>query len=283
MRKRLQSNIALVCVLCFALAALCGFRAPAGTRNGYAPVSVYVDGLLTTSGYLVDGRTYLPLPDYCAALKLTYAPETPAAGESLRAQLGGLEMWVSGDGKYIAANGRYFYLADGLRIIGGVPCLPVVELAKLYCAQVSWDYATSSADIDTTAMRPLTAGDVFYDAEDLAWLSRIINAESGNQSLEGMMGVGNVVLNRVANPACPDTVYEVIFDTRYGVQFSPVETGSIYNEPNELSVVAAKLCLEGYNVAGNSLYFVNPATGSTSWFRRTRTFVVSIGEHDFYA
>ena len=69
----------------------------------------------------------------------------------------------------------------------------------------------------------------------------------------------------------------------YGVQFSPVETGGIYAEPNELSVIAAKLCLEGYNVAGDSLYFVNPATGSTSWFRETRTFVVTLGDHDFYA
>ena len=97
------------------------------------------------------------------------------------------------------------------------------------------------------------------------------------------MGVGNVVINRVNDPSCPDTVHDVIFDTRYGIQFSPVETGGIYAEPNEQSVIAAKLCLEGYNVAGDSLYFVNPETGSTAWFRETKTFVVTLGDHDFYA
>ncbi|HBR07840.1 MAG TPA: copper amine oxidase, partial [Clostridiales bacterium] len=190
---------------------------------------------------------------------------------------------VADGAEYMTANGRYFYLPYGVQIIGGEYCLPAAEIAALVCAEVQWDAATGSIDIDTTHTGALAGGDEFYDETDLMWLARIISAESGNQSMEGMMGVGNVVLNRVADPSCPDTVYEVIFDTRYGVQFSPVETGSIYLEPNEQSVIAAKLCLEGYNVAGSSLYFVNPATGSTLWFRETRVFVVSIGDHDFYA
>ena len=98
-----------------------------------------------------------------------------------------------------------------------------------------------------------------------------------------MTGVGNVVLNRVANPTCPDTVYDVIFDDRYGVQFSVTETGAIFMEPTEEAVLAAKMCLEGYNPVGDSLFFVNPVIGASSWFSSTRTYVASIGEHDFYA
>ncbi|MBE6967693.1 MAG: cell wall hydrolase, partial [Ruminococcaceae bacterium] len=121
------------------------------------------------------------------------------------------------------------------------------------------------------------------NAEDLHWLTQIIHAESGNQPLEGMIGVGNVVLNRVKDPTCPNTVYDVIFDCRYGVQFSPTETGSIYAEPNEMSIVAAKLCLEGYNTVGNSLYFVNPMIGISDWFSQTRVYITTIGEHAFFA
>lgn len=60
-----------------------------------------------------------------------------------------------------------------------------------------------------------------------------------------MLGVGDVVMNRVASGAFPGTVYEVIFDRRYGVQFSPVETGSIYLEPTEECVVAGKALPRG--------------------------------------
>ena len=130
---------------------------------------------------------------------------------------------------------------------------------------------------------PLYINDTFYNEQDVYWLSRIIYAESGNQPLAGQIGVGNVVLNRVDNSRFPDTVYEVIFDRTYGVQFSPVESGSIYAEPDEEAVVAAKLALEGYNTAGESLYFVNPDIGAGSWFASNLTYVTSIGDHDFYA
>lgn len=48
-------------------------------------------------------------------------------------------------------------------------------------------------------------------------------------------------------------------------------------------MLRAKLCLEGYDIVGGSLYFVNPDIGVSSWFRQTRTYVTSIGDHDFYA
>ena len=92
-----------------------------------------------------------------------------------------------------------------------------------------------------------------------------------------------MVLNRVSDERFPDSVYGVIFDQSYGVQFSPVETGGIYAEPDEEAVVAAKLALEGYNTAGESLYFVNPSIGAGSWFAANLTYVTSIGDHDFYA
>ena len=45
--------------------------------------------------------------------------------------------------------------------------------------------------------------------------------------------MGNVVLNRVASPDFPDTIYGVIFDDRWGGQFEPVRNGTVYQEPTE--------------------------------------------------
>ena len=170
------------------------------------------------------------------------------------------------------------------RSLDGDTYWPVSMLAGLFNCTVQKDSGTSSINIDATNMiYSIDSGDTYYDEDDVYWLSRIINAESGNQTLDGMLGVGNVVLNRSDSPSFPDGVYGVIFDSRYGIQFSPVETGGIYIEPNELAVIAAKLCLEGCSIAGDSLYFVNPDVGLTTWFRNTRTFVASIGDHDFYS
>ena len=113
-------------------------------------------------------------------------------------------------------------------------------------------------------------------------LSRIISAESRGEPLEGQIAVGNVVLNRVASADFPDTIYGVIFDDRWGGQFTPVRNGTIYQEPSARSVEAARLCLSGANTAGESLYFLAPALATNHWVMENRTHVVTIGSHWFY-
>lgn len=289
MTKRLKTNIALICAACIVAGLLCGSAAPVsatevtdGVAVGRESVPVYVDGILTTSCYMDEAREYMSVPDFCEALGMRCTAELPGDW-TLSGDFGGVVVSVSADGKYMSANGRYFYLKNGAVTMEGECFLPVAELAKVINADVRWDMATGSIDIDTTNMGVLAGGDSFYEESDLKWLSQIISAESGNQTLEGMLGVGDVVMNRVASELFPDNVHDVVFDTRYGIQFSPVESGGIYNDPSDLAVIAAKICLEGYNVVGDSLYFVNPETGTTKWFRETRTFVVTIGDHEFYA
>lgn len=288
MKTKVKRNIALLCAVCLLYALICGYTLPGAAGADAVPsgsletTAVYVDGILTASScYLIEDTSYMPPAALFAALQLSF--ETTEDGWILTGDAGAVTVRLSGDGQYLEANGRCLYLGAGPLDIDGVACLPVEPLAKVMGDVVRRDEGTGGVDIDTTHTAVLESGDSFYDAEDLKWLSRIISAESENQSLAGMIGVGNVVLNRVANASFPDTVQEVVFDTRYGIQFSPVETGAIYDEPSEQAVIAAKLCLDGASVAGDSLYFVNPETGSTAWFRETRTFVVTIEDHDFYA
>ena len=92
-----------------------------------------------------------------------------------------------------------------------------------------------------------------YDENDVYWLARIIEAEAGGESGEGKLAVANVVLNRVASGSYPDTIYDVIFDTKYGTQFEPTSNGAIYNTPSEESIEAAKRALSGENNIGGAL------------------------------
>ena len=123
----------------------------------------------------------------------------------------------------------------------------------------------------------------YYDSDELMWLSAIIHAEARGECFEGKPAVGTVVMNRVESQLYPDTVKDVIFDCRYGVQFSPTADGTIYLTPSDESVIAAKLCLEGYRTDSDILFFYNPEISESSFFRNERTFRFRIGNHEFYS
>ena len=114
-------------------------------------------------------------------------------------------------------------------------------------------------------------------------MSRIIYAEAGAEPFLGQLAVGNVVLNRTRSEKFPDTIYGVIFDRKYGVQFTPTENGRIYCVPSEESILAAKACLEGYTVSDRILYFIYEEIATSFWVPNNCTFVMGIGCHDFYS
>ena len=130
--------------------------------------------------------------------------------------------------------------------------------------------------------RLLKSGAQVYNADQVYWLARIISAEARGESMKGKLAVGNVVLNRVRSTAFPNTVYGVIFDRKYGTQFSPVANGTIYNTPTVDSIIAAKMCLEGYSLSSDILYFVNPQKAPDSWIAQNREYVFSVGNHAFF-
>lgn len=184
--------------------------------------------------------------------------------------------------RYIQANGRYLYAVEGVRLINNRTLVPVRALAKAFGASVSWDNAAQKATI-TRGSGTILSGNQYYDGDEVYWLSRIINAEGAGEPMLGKIAVGNVILNRVASPDYPNSIYDVIFDTKWGVQFEPTKNGSIYQTPSSESVIAAKLCLDGASVVGNCQYFFNPATASSSWIAQNCTYYCTIGNHVFYS
>lgn len=182
---------------------------------------------------------------------------------------------------YITANDRCFFTDQPILDPEGVVHVPVEPLARAFGLEVvygSWGCCLYGSGYDYCQ----PASEIYF-GDEVYWLSRIINAEAGGEPFLGKMAVGNVVLNRVESPAYPDCIWGVIFDRRYGTQFTPAATGTVYRTPTAESVAAAKVCLEGYSLSTEILYFLNPRIATSFWIVNHCTPVMSIGNHDFYA
>lgn len=115
------------------------------------------------------------------------------------------------------------------------------------------------------------------DSNDLYLLAKCIHAEARGESYVGKVAVGAVILNRVASPDFPDTIYGVIYQPW---AFTAVHDGQIDLEPEAASYQAATDALNGWDPTYGCLYYYNPATASSSWIYSRET-VVTIGKHIF--
>lgn len=251
------------------------------TKEEKDAITVYVDGKKLThspAAVLSEETTFVPLQIISFALGADMVQTDEESGYvMIRSK--GLKLIAKADEKLIMANGRCIYVPTGFKTVNGSLYVPVRVLCKAFGAQVEWDGYDSVVYI-TTSDTPIESAEAFYDENDLYWLSHIVHAEAGNDTLEGMIAVANVVLNRLNNPRFPDTIYGVVFDNSAGIQFTPAYSGSIYLTPSDTAVLAAKLALDGANVAGDSLYF-NRA-GMNSWAAKNCILYGTIGYHDFY-
>ena len=194
-------------------------------------------------------------------------------------QVGGIAITAT-DGNYTvyAADRPLFSLSPTVIMSDGRMYIPAETLAKALGLSLSRDGALYLSG----ALRPLTHASSFYRDDEVFWLARIIHAESSGEPLLGQIAVGNVVLNRVRSRDYPNTIYGVIFDRKYGVQFSPIIDGAIYNTPSYNSILAAKICLEGFDLSEGAMFFLRPEISTSSWIPNNRPYLFSVGKHDFY-
>lgn len=234
-----------------------------------------VDGeTLSGAAFAREGVTYAPLVPLLDALggwETTWDPSSRTAS----AETALFDLDVPVGRSHVLADGFPFSLSAGTLVWGGRTYVPLRSVANLLGAQV--DFAGWDSPVE---VRTAPAQD--YTQEDLYWLSRIISAESQGESLRGQVAVGNVILNRAASAEFPNSIKAVIFDRKDAVQFEPVASGTIYDEPTEQSVLAARLALNGTNAVGDCLYFFNPSISQGRWVRQNRAYFGSIGCHAFY-
>ena len=266
-------------LLVFAL-LLCG-AAPAGEAPGES-LPVQIDGLLSARGFMRNGQCLVPvraLSTACAQ-KLDWSEDK----DGLTLQLGPLTASGRTGKQYLTAEGRYVWMPGGWLVRGGELYLPVPALEKLFGLQAELN--ETGCAFETEGAELLQGGEDYYylnfPADDFYWLTHIIHAEAGVEPIEGKIGVGNVVMNRIRSELFPNTVYEVIYDTAHAIQFEPVAVGAIHEDPDPESVAAACLVLEGANTVGDSLYFVNPSA-EIAWFDVMLQLETTIGRHKFYS
>ena len=259
--------------------AACAAAVAALTLNAPAALgaSVEVDGvaLEADQGWVRDGTSYITL----RALAELDGYDLTWDGTRARLMGNGLDLTAVPGQPYLEVNGRALYIAGGVGTREGRSYLPLRVVADATGGALTWNAEESVAGL---SLRKAAAPTADYDPEDLYWLSRIISAESRGEPLLGQIAVGNVVLNRVGHANYPDTVKGVVFDRNHGVQFEPVSNGTVYDEPTHTSVLAAKMCLEGASVVGDSIYFYAPALSAGSWIVQNGIYYTTIGCHKFY-
>lgn len=252
----------------------------------YPVVDLKLDGniILEKSALLVDGVTMVPFRAICNAFdqengSVTWYEKTSKAIYMSKY----LKITAVKGRNYIEANGRCLYNTEEVKIINNTMYVPIRSVALAFGAKIEWDGQTRSANLVTSG-KVILPGSSFYNQDDLYWLSRIINAESKYEPLLGKIAVANVVLNRVDSAYFPNNVYDVVFDSRYGmVQFHPAETPAIHETPIEEAVAAAKITLEGYRLSDEILYFCNVKLSTNTWIIDNCKFQMQIGNHSFYS
>ena len=273
-------SILTFAIICFMLTPISTF---ATQSHGYEAIPLSIEGKEIKNGeaILIDSITYVPLRRLAENArkdaKITYNDRTKTATVSYDSTT----ISVTTGTRYISVNGRYFYGIGAVKNINGSLYVPIRPLAKALGFDVEWSSAARSVNLVRESWTVADA-ESFYNPDELYWLSRIIEAEAGGEILEGKIAVGNVVLNRVADKRYPNSIYGVIFDFKNGIQFTPAYTGTIYNTPSSESIIAAKMCLEGYEITPGVLFFFNPRIATTNWISQNRPFAIRIGNHDFY-
>ena len=125
-----------------------------------------------------------------------------------------------------------------------------------------------------------------YNSDDTMLLAKLIYNEARGEGINGWIGVGEVVMNRIQSPLYPNTVKEVVYEQG---QFSNSERLENITPTDEMVTVAQMILSGNLRVINNPevLYFKNPqitdnvpSTTPMDW--GTHRYYMAIGSHAFY-
>ena len=136
---------------------------------------------------------------------------------------------------------------------------------------------TESGRLDSATAEAIGVYIGTQTSNDLYLIAKCIYAEARGEIYEGKVAVGAVILNRVASPEFPNTVYGVIYQPW---AFTAVHDGQINLEPDAICYQAAEDALNGWDPTYGSLFYYNPAVATSSWIF-DRQVVTQIGNHVF--
>ena len=254
------------------------------TYGGYAvPVDIAVNGSFIKCAQkpiMINNSTYIPLRAFADAIGGGISWD---AGQKAATFTKGSNTFVFYSGRnYCTVNGaQKSYAAVNYK---DLLFIPVRFVSESLGYGVEWDSLYLTVKIAAPGVSVADKHkDYSYSFDDMLYLGRITQLESGSQTFKTKIAVCNTILNRVKSSEFPNNVKDVIFDTRYGVQFPPAHTDRMNNTPSKECMIAAKCALNGVNLVGGSLYFVDVEYAtSDSWVHTNRTLYTTIGVTNFY-
>ena len=96
-----------------------------------------------------------------------------------------------------------------------------------------------------------------YTQSDLDLLARVVNAEAGYDYCtdEWQRLVASIVINRVNDNRFPDTIKDVIFQNKFGIQYACAWNGALDKEPSEKAIKNAEYILQNGSICPNEVIF----------------------------
>jgi len=130
---------------------------------------------------------------------------------------------------------------------------------------------TSNSAVTTLASGSVSRNDKVH------LVARLIHAEARGEPYVGQVAVGAVLLNRVEDPAFPNSISGVIYQP---LAFESVANGQFDLPPTSENIRAAQAALNGWDPVYGATFFWNPSKPVNEWIW-SRESVKTIGSHIF--
>lgn len=213
---------------------------------------------VTKSSLLIENRTYIIAKDLVKALEGDIQWHAEKRMVEINYNDHQIKFYV--DSNRVENNGEILALDVKPFIREGRTYIPLRYVSEYLGCEVTWDADTYTVALEkpTLDLKEEYIDKNHYTAEDLKWLSKIVQVESSDGSMAMKLAIANVVLNRVKDSRFPNTVKDVIFQVDVYVQFPPAHKDSFKSvKPSINSLIAAKNALEGKNNIDTCLFFNN--------------------------
>ena len=221
------------------------------------PWGVLIIGLILSMA--LSGIAYAALGD-----RLLGRGSTGSEVQELQSKLAQLGYGVgTADGKFGAKTEsavRNFQKDHGLRVDGLAGAQTIKEVKRLT------EQSTNGS-----------GKAVGYKNIDTNLLARAVNAEARGEPYLGQVAVAAVIINRIADPAFPKTIADIIYQPQ---AFSSVNDGQINLPPSASAIRAAQEAASGVDPSKGALFFFNPAKTKNKYIW-SRPQIIQIGNHIF--
>ncbi len=255
---------------------LAGLSVPAMAADSFgseSAVETFVDDSAATplETTWIDGLTYAPIKSFGVIMG---AQSVRCDQSAVTVEYNGSVIVFKGNSRIVKADDYRYFIADGpITMSSNSLMAPVEVLCRVFDARM-----VSGEDGDMFLATGAGVGDDLTE-DDVELLAHMVQAEAGNQCMDGKIGVVNVVLNRIWSSEFPRRIDEIIYDRTNGIQFDTAYNGSLYNSPSTDCYRAVYSALEGVNTVGPSLFFTATLD---CWASRNRPLYTVIQDHYFY-